>query len=282
MGAAARRPAKAAPYHTMVKITPQLAEEMLKGNEGNRPISRGHVDGLARDMIAGRWRFDGSTLKVSPSGRLLDGQHRLLAVVQSKRTIEFLVVYNVADDAMENIDRNRVRSIGDLLRINLGIQYATWIAAIVRTIARIETGYDATSGPRMTYGETQELYERFKTEIDWCIEAVGYEIEPGIPSGGAVVLGAFAYMHRVDPAKLTAMAYRFKNGEITGTGDPAEALRRAAAAAQQKGSWVKRDLTARTLRAIEAELSGEKLHLAKVDTGIFERAIAAHNASQAA
>ena len=65
------------------KITPELAREILKGNSKNRKIRQQRVDYLADEMKNGRWQISHQGICIATDGRVLDGQHRLLAVIQS-------------------------------------------------------------------------------------------------------------------------------------------------------------------------------------------------------
>lgn len=73
-----------------VKVTPEMADELLALNdEKNRRLSRHTVEKYAEDMSSGRWGRTNTNpigVMVDDNGRivsLLDGQHRLAAVVMS-------------------------------------------------------------------------------------------------------------------------------------------------------------------------------------------------------
>lgn len=102
------------------KVNPQKAEAWLATNiANNRRISRGRVKLYASDMIAGRWHGDnGETIKFDVNGRLIDGQHRLLAVVESGRSVDMLVFEGVDPDSVHTIDQGRARSANDMLVMN--------------------------------------------------------------------------------------------------------------------------------------------------------------------
>src|SRR5438105_4834244 len=67
----------------IVKVTPELARQWLESNEDNRRLSDEWVRKLARDMVNDEFPNVGETLKFDEKGRLIDGQHRLRAVVLS-------------------------------------------------------------------------------------------------------------------------------------------------------------------------------------------------------
>ena len=77
----------------IVTLTPALAAEWLNSNTCNRPLSTLRASRYARDMKAGDWRFNGETISFTADGRLVDGQHRLTAVVESGVTIQQVVVH---------------------------------------------------------------------------------------------------------------------------------------------------------------------------------------------
>ena len=112
-------------------ITPETAAEMLKKNVDNRPVSKAHVSRLACAMKRAEWDFNGSTIKVSVGGRLLDGQHRLLACVESGCSFDTLVVYGLPNECFATIDQaSRSRKVSDVLAIDYGASMRNVTAAL--------------------------------------------------------------------------------------------------------------------------------------------------------
>lgn len=68
-------------------------------------------------MKAGRWQTNGETIKIATDGRVLDGQHRLEAVVESEVPTEFLVAFNVPPESFVTIDTGRPRRAADVLSL---------------------------------------------------------------------------------------------------------------------------------------------------------------------
>ena len=58
-------------------ITPEFAKALLELNGINRPLSDPTLKGYIKTLETDRWKLNGETIKVTTSGRLLDGQHRL-------------------------------------------------------------------------------------------------------------------------------------------------------------------------------------------------------------
>jgi hypothetical protein len=114
-----------------VNVTPLMASEMLASNSRNRPISRGHVLKLAESMRRGEWDFNGTTIKVASSGRLLDGQHRLTACVEAEAPFDTLVVYGLEDESFASIDQAaKGRKVSDVLSIESGANMKN-VAAVI-------------------------------------------------------------------------------------------------------------------------------------------------------
>lgn len=105
------------PHVALVTITPEMAEEMLKKNIGNRKINQANVNRIAADMATGNYKLNGETIKISPNGEILDGQHRLLACVKSNMPFKTYIVYNVERETIGTIDMGKGRSVADSLNV---------------------------------------------------------------------------------------------------------------------------------------------------------------------
>jgi len=86
-------------------ITTERAEQYLAANRGNRNIVQAHVAAMARDIVNGRWMFNAQPICFSRSGRLLNGQHRLSAVLEAGEPIEVLVMRGLPEEAFETYDK---------------------------------------------------------------------------------------------------------------------------------------------------------------------------------
>jgi len=98
-------------------INPSRATQYLSHNIGNRHISRAHVAAIARDITQGRWMFNAQPICFAYDGRLLNGQHRLQAVILADREIEVQVVRGLNEAAYPTYDNHAKRraDMGDRL-----------------------------------------------------------------------------------------------------------------------------------------------------------------------
>jgi hypothetical protein len=72
-------------------ITPSLAQAYLDSSPGNRKISRARVREYAAMMAAGRWVVTSQGIAFDREGRLINGHHRLLAIIVAGATVVMFV-----------------------------------------------------------------------------------------------------------------------------------------------------------------------------------------------
>lgn len=145
-------------------VTPELAQEWVeKRNVHNRPIVKAHVDALAREMAA--WNGNGAhpePLIFDRDGYLLDGQHRLAAVVKLQHPIPFVVCSGVNPELFAHINIGRQRSPSDRL---LGV-IDPCIVPVIRYHLRVRVPWVDRSR-KFIPGDYVSLYERAKDAYDF-------------------------------------------------------------------------------------------------------------------
>lgn len=98
-------------------ITPKLAAQLLKKNNINRKIRERKVNRLVETIRSGQWKVNGESICIAEDGTLLNGQHRLTAVMVSKTPIVTLVARGLSKDVMPTIDIGNPRTAADHLRM---------------------------------------------------------------------------------------------------------------------------------------------------------------------
>jgi hypothetical protein len=99
-------------------IGPELATAYLRLNKMNRQPAVRAVEKLANDMAKGNWYLTGDTIKFDNDGILIDGQHRLMAVIRCGIPQQFLVVRNVAKEAKIATDTGKPRVLSNVLEFD--------------------------------------------------------------------------------------------------------------------------------------------------------------------
>lgn len=113
-----------------VLITPETAKSFLGHNhERQRLVLQPEVRKLARDMAEGRWNEEiVNPIRLTKEGVLIDGQHRLMAVVESGKSIWMWVQTDLSESDFEYIDLGRKRIPSDFI----GSKNRTTLAAVAK------------------------------------------------------------------------------------------------------------------------------------------------------
>jgi hypothetical protein len=100
-------------------------------------LSRRTVRDFAAAMRRGEWRVTHQGIAFDTGGALVDGQHRLAAVVEADTPVEMTVFTEVPEGAFDVLDTGKRRNAADVLAIE-GEKSATMLAAMVRTVRLYE------------------------------------------------------------------------------------------------------------------------------------------------
>ncbi len=121
------------------EIGPEQAQALLAKNTNNRKIVPTTVNKYVSEMRAGTWLLDGAPIRIAKDGTLLDGQHRLTAVVVSETTQKFVIVEGLEPETQGVMDTGRKRSLGDML-VMRGETNAMHLAALATVYYRWKHG----------------------------------------------------------------------------------------------------------------------------------------------
>jgi len=149
----------------VIEVTPALARQLLKANSHNRPITPSRVTLYARDMAAGRWRLTHQGIAIANNGSVLDGQHRLSAVIEADQPIPMLVTTGLAMETQQAIDGGASRSARDVATLRDGVRVNLLEIAIARMLQMQLQPWRPTR---------QEIVDRFDEHRDKIMQAVSY------------------------------------------------------------------------------------------------------------
>jgi hypothetical protein len=149
---------------TIERITPKIAPEMLKKNTRNRPHNKHHTRVLTKELTEKRWIQNGDAIRfaIDENGHdiLLDGQHRLYAVVASGIAITSVVIRELEFRAFATIDINTRRTTAQMLAIQ-GRKNTTGLASAAPLIASYYAGV-VEGGRRYTATQILELIDVYE------------------------------------------------------------------------------------------------------------------------
>lgn len=158
-------------------ITPDKAKEYLAHNTNNRNLRTAHVQKLAGDIKHGRWVYNGATIVFNGDGTLLDGQHRLAAIIEAGTPVPITVVRGVAKSAMPTIDANVARTASDAINLT-GASYAHRIAAAARMLITLKEGRNV-SQRKMSNSEILEFLNKHPMLAEAAAESDAARVMPG-------------------------------------------------------------------------------------------------------
>jgi hypothetical protein len=157
------------------RITPEIATRLIEDSKDirNRNVSDGHVKWLAEQMKTGKWVLNGEAIILDDEGQIVDGQHRLWAVIESGTTIESLVTRGVDRKGFATIDTGNARTAANVLNI-VGKKDANALGAALSLIHRHEVGRMFMHGKGSGFTSATGLaILRKHPEIEESVEFVG-------------------------------------------------------------------------------------------------------------
>jgi hypothetical protein len=221
---------------TVSSITPTAAAQWLeKSNQGNRKIRPGTVRAFRRDILAGEWLVNHQGIAFDETGRLIDGQHRLSAIVAANRTVTMLVSTGWPvkhkgrkSTTMDTVDRGNARTVADTLQLNHAMTEAKFVQMAVNIICLLAA---PKHNNRASTALTLDVVNLFAPHIAWAIKH--RSDMPGLRA--AAVLGASVLCHAVDQAAAEPFFASLYEGHGLSKGSPILTLRNHLLSASKSG-----------------------------------------------
>jgi hypothetical protein len=141
-------------------ITPQIAADILKNNIFNRKVNKSRVSYYADLMKRGLWHLNGESIIISKDGVLLNGQHRLLAIIQADANIQTILVSGVDQNAFSTLDQGLSRTAAQVFDISNVKNYAL-VASIVNKHIKAQVSLKGLN-PRQISNKEELLQEYFE------------------------------------------------------------------------------------------------------------------------
>lgn len=210
-----------------VTITPEIAEQLVSQNKANRKVSANNLNKIKASMNRGEWVLNGEAIKVSRDGRVLDGQHRLIAAIETGTTFKTLIVYGLPDSAQDSMDTGKSRTLADVLSIR-GYKNATSLAATTVAIMRGEA-LGTKAGAISQWGSgvitNKQAMERIdaEPELTELPTIVGQHSKIGLPARTAGYL--FYLFSAIDSEDASYFMEKLLSGDGLERGNPILTLR---------------------------------------------------------
>lgn len=196
-------------------ITPSKAVSMLEKNLMNRPMNERNLNSLVEALKNGTFNFTGESIKFSKEDILLDGQHRLAAIVKSGIPVKTIIIRGLEPESFKYMDIGRQRLASDVLSIE-GVKNAARIAGITKFVSAFSKGnYNKNKWKQKGAGLTNAMVSEF---VSKNIESLNDSYEFGFCKGKRLISGqTIAGMHYVLKQINESQADDFINKLVEGT-----------------------------------------------------------------
>ena len=146
-------------------VSPEMAKHYLAQNTANRRPKNPRVLLYSNEMKEGRWRSEtGETIKIASSGRVLDGQQRLMAIIHSGCSIKFHIAFNLDESVFSVLDTGSSRNSSDTFRA-AGIKHDNSIPSIIAHYNLIGNNL-STKGQVNNRSTNSELLEQYYQDTE--------------------------------------------------------------------------------------------------------------------
>ncbi|MCL2349659.1 MAG: hypothetical protein FWC50_15520 [Planctomycetaceae bacterium] len=191
-------PANARPYNNAytVYVSPELAKKWLEEcNVFNRPINQEVVDMYVRQIKSGLWRRTHQGVAFTDKKSLLDGQHRLMAIVIAQVTVPMLIFMEEPKENYEYIDCGRNRSNLEIVRMSS--RNETLKLMHTQTLKAMLAGRHC-KGNKYSNAELGALYRRYSAAVDFAVAQLGdYPVKQiNDPTVRGVIARACYYLNK--------------------------------------------------------------------------------------
>jgi hypothetical protein len=194
----------------IIRVTPTIAAGWLKKNPNNRSIGAKALRDLVADMRAGRWKDNGSAIRFDTNGNLLDGQHRLKAIVLSNTTYNVVVVTGLDPEVFDTIDNGKGRTSYDALEVKKVDHYKR-VSSALAVVIMYDRGIKATVRDAIRPNQVMGILEKYP-DMPAAIEEIGKQSPRFLTR--SLFDGLYYVFRRFDPQ----MALEYMTALRTGTG----------------------------------------------------------------
>ena len=228
---------KAKPVSVMVRrFTPKQAQKLLDKSEEmasdgtairNRPVNSRRVHRYSEMMRDGQWKMTGEPIQIHSDGYLLNGQHRLHAMVDADIELDVVVVENVDDDSFRVMDTGMARRPADAI-LDLDVPSKTTVMASARLLVALDAGLAVANSHELRLVTRQDQADYVAANLEWYQNNIARAVKVGTHRIGTTTAWA-AFLKLTDSAGLGDKGIEFLDGVASGAnlsdGDPRLALR---------------------------------------------------------
>lgn len=242
-------------------VTPDIARKWLDSLSPNqRKVDPIRITAYANMMKNGEWKLGTDMIGFDEKAKLINGQTRLNAVIESGCIIRFVVAYGVSSDAELAIDSGKPRTFLQHARY-FGKPYKTNEYGIAKIIEAGKRDEELGIKLRASYPQQWDLIEKHYEAIEFVTK--NPEKRKRLPA--VTILGIVARAwYTQDREKLKEFLTILQvGGKTTGKDSGAVLLRDLWLSGQSFSGHARTDLYKKTESALDAFLKGR--HISKLN-----------------
>lgn len=218
------------PMFELVTVTPEMAARWLENNPSNRPVNWVVMGRYAAAIKRGDWVFNGDSIRFDANGQLLDGQHRLRAIIDADIAITTGVVRGLAPETQETMDQGMRRTFVQVLQMR-GFVGAHNLAAVTNHVFRYERYLESGSPMTDKYApptirQSLAFFEPRSSGLIWASGEGRSAAEAVIGGNGSRFGTAWYIFHGLNAEDCEDFFYKLRKGASLEEEHPVYALRR--------------------------------------------------------
>ena len=244
-----------------VQLTPAAAQRLLERNSHNRKISEKVIQKYAAEIKAGEWRLTPGGIGFDDHGLLVDGQHRLSAIVRANQAVPMLITLGLPSACQEKVDRQRRRTLFDALFLAghaIQRQEVEIATCLTRRLVRSDSGVVPSDS---LVKQTLDCHLEHIRAVTAAMKGANKSTR-GLSQ--ASFLSAAVLYHEIDAVKCVEFLEGVRTGEMLTQDHPAMRLRRfllgeTVTTAMPRGGANQSFIFRRAVFAMQAHLDGRNI-----------------------
>lgn len=246
-----------------VLVTPECASRALSYNVKNRLVRKNWVAELVKRIADGRFVDSHPHGIIFSVSRLIDGQHRLMAILQAKKNVVMRVDTGRLDAVREFINDGPARQVHDRIALVENESKNKRVIELLSAWCRIHTNVGARAVPTATVTQAwNEIGQQALKAVDFTYPIYSRRECRGLVRSAVCAAAVTAMRHDEDFGMRFLQSYMLPDGEI----QPARVLREWLIRTASSGSG--RAMSQRidysyAMMAIRAAFTGKTIKIVK-------------------
>ncbi|MFD7385505.1 ParB N-terminal domain-containing protein [Streptomyces anulatus] len=222
----------------IIWVTPEIAAHFLSKDSLNRRLNTERVTALADAIRRKEWKLTHQGIALDETGGLLDGQHRLHAIVEAGIPVQMFVFHGLPREVFPFLDTGKQRTGADTL-LSTGAKHRPLLSSTIRHVTLFNTMPNEPWRGSRAHVSNGRILSAYNVDRDRYTEAVAVSRELSahlFASSTAVAASYFVTTEAAPAANLDDWISGLKSGASLEEGDARLALREVPRDTQKRGS----------------------------------------------